>query len=328
MNEKNHIQALAICYFEGRISPEEEKSLFDYIHREKAHYLAFKQWEKAWQTGYQADDITQTEWNRLESRLQQRVALIPIGLRPRYGLWKKAAVIAVLVVSTFALHIGLGHLQPFWEEPAYFTSEAPYGQKSRIVLSDGTIVWLNAGSRLTYSDRYNSSHRNVKLEGEGYFEVVKNEGAPFTVQTRLYNIVVKGTKFNVTAYPEDTYIATTLLEGAVVLNYKGKEIPMRPGESMRLDIPSGKFIRQKTEARQSKAWAEDRIEYDNITLKELIVKLSRQYNTPIHLAREEAGEKTFCISLRNRETIGEVMTALEQLIPIQIERKGKDIYIR
>ncbi len=328
MNEKTDIQALATRYFEGRISAEEEKILFDYIHREKAHYLAFKQWEKAWKAGYRPDDTTHSEWNRLESRLQQRAALIPLGLRPRYALWKKVAVIAALVVSTLGLHIGLRHLQPLWEEPSYFTLEAPYGEKSRVVLSDGTVVWLNAGSRLTYSDRYNSSHRNVRLEGEGYFEVVKNEGAPFTVQTRLYNIVVKGTKFNVTAYPEDTYIATTLLEGAVVLDYKGKEIPMRPGESMRLDIASGKFIRQKTHALQSKAWAENRIEYDNIPLKDLLAKLSRQYNVQIHLAREEAGEKTLCISLRNRETIGEVMTALEQIIPIQIERKGKDIYIR
>lgn len=328
MNETTHIQTLATRYFEGQISAPEEKRLFDYIHGKKEHYHAFKQWEKAWKASYRADERTQTEWSRLESRLQQRTALLPLGPRPRYALWKKAAVIALLIVGTAALHIGLHHHLPSFREASYFTCEAPYGEKSRIVLSDGTIVWLNAGSRLTYSDQYNASHRNVTLEGEGYFEVVKKGGAPFTVQTRLYNIVVKGTKFNVTAYPEDTYIATTLLEGAVELNYKGKTIPMHPGESMRLDIGSGRFTRQKTNAVQSKAWADDRIEYDDIPLKDLVAKLSRQYNVHIHLARAEAGEKTLCISLRNRETIGEVMTALEQIIPIRTERKGKDIYIR
>ncbi|MCC8171457.1 MAG: FecR domain-containing protein [Parabacteroides sp.] len=328
MNEKNDIQAFAIRYFEGRSSAEEEKILFHYIRCEKTHYQLFRQWEKAWKATCRADERTQAEWKRLERRLLQRSAFLPAGLRPRYGLWKKAAVVALLIVSTLALHIGLRQLPSVSGETSCFTCEAPYGEKSRIVLSDGTVVWLNAGSRLIYSGKYSSSYRRVTLEGEGYFEVVKKGGAPFTVQTRLYDVVVKGTKFNITAYPEDTYIATTLLEGTVVLDYKGKTIAMHPGESLRLDIPSGRFVRRKTNAAQAKLWAENRIEYDNILLKDLLAKLSRQYNVRIHLAREEAGEKTLCISLRNRETIGEVMTALEQIIPIKIERKGKDIYIR
>lgn len=328
MKTEKDIYALAIRYFEGQIREEEESILFEYIHDEDSHFRQFKQWEKAWKENHLPDERTHREWERLHGRIERQSALQSIAPGPRYGGWKKAAVIALLIGSTLGLHIGLRHLQPLWEEPAYFTCEAPYGEKSRIVLSDGTTVWLNAGSRLTYSSQYNSSHRNVTLDGEGYFEVVKKGGAPFTVQTQLYNVVVKGTKFNVSAYSQDSYASTTLLEGAVVLNYKGKEIPMQPGESLRLDIASGQFTRQQTNARQSKAWAENRIEYDNITLKELIAKLSRQYNTPIHLAREEAGEKTFCISLRNRETIGEVLTALQQIIPIKIEQQGKDIYIR
>lgn len=328
MKTEKDIYALAIRYFEGQIREEEESILFEYIHDEDSHFRQFKQWEKAWKENHLPDERTHREWERLHGRIERQSALQSIAPGSRYGGWKKAAVIALLIGSTLGLHIGLRHLQPLWEEPAYFTCEAPYGEKSRIVLSDGTTVWLNAGSRLTYSSQYNSSHRNVTLDGEGYFEVVKKGGAPFTVQTQLYNVVVKGTKFNVSAYSQDSYASTTLLEGAVVLNYKGKEIPMQPGESLRLDIASGQFTRQQTNARQSKAWAENRIEYDNITLKELIAKLSRQYNTPIHLAREEAGEKTFCISLRNRETIGEVLTALQQIIPIKIEQQGKDIYIR
>lgn len=328
MRTKKDIYALAIRYFEGEIRQEEESILFNYIHDDEQHYRQFKQWEKTWKENHLPDERTHTEWERLQGRIERQTALHPLGLRPRHDWWKKAAVALLLIGSTLGLHIGLRQLQPLWEEPAYFICEAPYGEKSRIVLSDGTTVWLNAGSRLTYSSQYNSTHRNVTLDGEGYFEVVPKRGAPFTVQTQLYTVVVKGTKFNISAYSEDSYASTTLLEGAVVLNYKGKEIPMLPGESLRLDAASGQFTRRKTNARQSKAWAENRIEYDNIPLKELIAKLSRQYNTPIHLARKEAGEKTFCISLRNQETIGEVLTALQQIIPLKIERKGKDIYIR
>ena len=98
---------------------------------------------------------------------------------------------------------------------------------------------------------------------------------------------------------------------------------MSPGESMRLNVETGKFIRTQVNASQSKAWAENRIEFDHITLKELVAKLSRQYDVNIRLESEAVGDKTFRISLRNRE-----MTALQEIIPITVERKGKDIYIR
>lgn len=328
MQTEKDPHTLAHRYFEGHIAPEEEKELFAYIRQTDGHFSQFKKWEKTWKQTQIPSEKTRQEWQRLQTRMQRQTAMHLIGAAPRLGLWKKAAVIALLIASAATLSIGLKHILSDKPQETYFTSEAPYGEKSRVALPDGTTIWLNAGSRLTYSSRYNAPHRNVTLDGEGYFEVVKQAGAPFTVRTAAYAIVVKGTKFNVSAYAEDTYIATTLLEGAVVLDYKGKEIPLHPGESMRLDLPSGRFKRTKINARQSKAWAENRIEFDHIPLQELLAKLSRQYNVPIHLERKEAGEKTLCISLRNRETIGEVMTALQQIIPLQIERKGKDIYIR
>lgn len=328
MQTEKDIHTLAIRYFEGHIAPEEENELFAYIRQTDCHFSQFKKWEKTWKQTQVPSHTTRQEWARLQSRMQRQSAMHLIGAPSRLRLWKKAAVIALLIASTAALHIGLKHFLAETPQEIYFTSEAPYGEKSRVALPDGTVVYLNAGSRLTYSSRYNATHRNVALEGEGYFEVAKQGGAPFTVHTAAYAIVVKGTKFNVSAYPQDAYIATTLLEGAVVLDYKGQEIPLHPGESMRLDLPSGRFTCTKIKARQSKAWAENRIEFDNIPLQELLAKLSRQYNVPIHLERKEAGEKTLCISLRNRETIGEVMTALQQIIPLQIELKGKDIYIR
>lgn len=328
MQTEKNIHTLALRYFEGHIAPEEEKELFAYIRQTDYHFHQFKKWEKTWKQTQVPSPTTRQEWERLQTRMQRQAAMHLIGVPSRSRLWKKAAVIALLIASTAALHIGLKQYLSETSAETNFISEAPYGEKSRVALPDGTTVWLNAGSRLTYSSRYNATHRNVTLAGEGYFEVAKQGGIPFTVHTAAYAIVVKGTKFNVSAYAEDSYIATTLLEGAVVLDYKGKEIPLHPGESMRLDLSSGRFTRTKINARQSKAWADNRIEFDNIPLQELLVKLSRQYNVPIHLERKEAGEKTLCISLRNRETIGEVMTALQQIIPLKIERKGKDIYIR
>ena len=137
-------------------------------------------------------------------------------------------------------------------------------------------------------------------------------------------MVVKGTKFNVSAYSDDSYITTTLLEGAVELNYKEDQIRMSPGESISLDLATGQLVN----ARQAMAWAEDRIEYDDITLGEMVKKLSRQYDVHIQLESEKLGDMKFRVSLRNKETIVDVMDALKEIIPIKVEYKEKDIYIR
>ena len=85
---------------------------------------------------------------------------------------------------------------------------------------------------------------------------------------------------------------------------------------------------KKVNARQAMAWAEDRIEYDDITLGEMVKKLSRQYDVHIQLESEKLGDMKFRVSLRNKETIVDVMDALKEIIPIKVEYKEKDIYIR
>lgn len=337
MKAEKHIRELAVSYFEGRISGPEEKRLFAYICQDETCLHRFKEWEKVWAAAGQAAEETQKEWLRLQHRVYARESVVSLLATSAYSssshrkkrfTLKKRAAVAAIACLTIGLSFGIWKTAAFPHEKSYFTCEAPYGEKSRLVLSDGTIVWLNAGSTLRYADDYNASDRKVLLEGEGYFEVTRQKGIPFIVETKAYKVVVKGTKFTVSAYKEDGYVATTLLEGAVVLDYKGKEIALSPGESMRLDLKSGRFTRATTEAAQSKAWADNRIEFDQITLQELLTRLSRQYNVPIHLLSRDFGEQTYSISLRNRETIDEVLTAIEQIIPIKVERREKDIYIR
>ena len=99
------------------------------------------------------------------------------------------------------------------------------------------------------------------MNGEGYFEVTKKEGATFIVQTHGYDVVVKGTKFDVSAYADDPFISTTLLEGSVELNYKGTPVMMSPGESIRLNVENRKICPYPSKMpHNQKAWAENRIE--------------------------------------------------------------------
>ncbi len=137
----------------------------------------------------------------------------------------------------------------------------------------------------------------VKLEGEGYFEVTRHEGIPFKVETPAYAVLVKGTKFNVSAYSGDPYVTTTLLEGKVELLHEKNIYKIVPGESMRLNVATGRLQKTKVDATHSTAWLKNQVEFERITLKELAMKLSRQYNVQIRIASEAPlAAKAFRIS--------------------------------
>lgn len=328
MNETEIMQELAFAYFAGKISKADEKKLFEFIQKEEQNYQQFKDWERAWMLSEKEDLRTAREWESLQCRIRTHEAVNPMISKSGSDLWRWAVAITAMFVLIAGGTWVVLNTTTFMNKAQYIVFEAPYGEKSKMTFPDGTVVWLNAGSSLKYSNKYNTDDRVVELEGEGYFEVAKKKKIPFVVHTRGYDVVVKGTKFNVTAYPEDSNITTTLMEGAVELLKEKQHIAMKPGESVTLNVVSGKFTLTKVNPDVSKAWSENRIEYDNISLRELAAKLSRQYDVKIHLLTEEVGDKRFSISLRNQETIGEVMSALKEIIPIQVERKNMDIYIK
>lgn len=96
--------------------------------------------------------------------------------------------------------------------------EAPLGSRTKLTLPDGTLVWLNAGSRITYSQGFGVGNRKIELIGEGYFEVKRNEEVPFLVKTNSLLVKVLGTKFNFRDYPDDAEAIVSLSEGKVALN--------------------------------------------------------------------------------------------------------------
>lgn len=328
MKIEKEIQLLAIRYFKGQISRVDEERVFRFICESEENYLQFQTWKHEWLLSSKTDDKTEYEWERLEAKMRTRETIIPMLPSSKFTFWRKIAIVAAIVVLTIGTTIGVWNTILYLQPETYMTLEAPYGEKSKITLPDSTVIWLNAGSILQYSNKFNTNNRRVKLEGEGYFEVTRHSGKQFIVETMAYDVVVKGTKFDVYAYPDDELVTTTLIEGSVVLLRGEQTLKMKPGESVRLNLLSGRFIRNRVNALQSKSWLKNKLEFDHITLKELILKLSRQYNVKIELESEELGNKAFRISLRNQETIGEVMTALQKIIPITVEHKEKYIYIR
>ena len=330
--EKKHIDELIATYLTEGLDKNALAELKAWIAASPENKNYFIQQREVWFSAVSREAASKYNKDKAFDTFKKRIGnRKEIEKTSHHGfrlsmLWRYAAIIAViLAVGCFSYWQGGVDVKDTFAD---ISVEAPLGSRTKLYLPDGTLVWLNAGSVLKYSDKFNERNRKVILSGEAYFEVTKKEKAKFTVQTCGYDVVVKGTKFDVSAYPEDSVVTTALMEGIVEIHRGEQRIEMAPGEFVKLDMATGKITRTRNDVKQWKAWSENRIEFEDITLKELVAKLSRQYDVNISLESEQVGAKRFRISLRNRETIGEVMAALQEIIPITVERRGKDIYIR
>lgn len=326
MEKQQRIKQLAFSYFEGKINKDEEKILFEFINSNKSNMSLFREWEKEWMTISFYDNKNNNEWNKLLLRIKTRETLIRSipkqKFRFRHTLYVAASIILLIGFSILFTYKSKGI-----DHEAYFQTEVPYGEKSKIILADGSTVWLNSGSILKYSTSFNNKNREVILEGEGYFEVTKKNGIPFKVRTNEIDIVVKGTKFNVSAYKDDSFVRTTLIEGKVEIDYNDKSIDMNPGEEVFLNKETGEIRNYRKDNLNTNTWIENNIEYDDITLDELMVILSRKYDIKITIQNDKLKGSKFSISLRNDESIDQIFNAINKIIPIKIRKENKEYFI-
>lgn len=329
----NEAYRLARQYFAGQISREGEKKLYLYLRQDEAKLALFRQWEEEWETAHEDSESAREAWRRLTEALRSedkpRTDHDNSETKPKariYGLYRRVAAVAAIFILAFGA--GLLAMKVLNDRPErYYALTAPMGSTSRFEMADGTVVWLNAGTTLRYSDRFGSDNRRVALDGEAYFEVARHEGKEFTVSTKGYDVVVKGTHFDVSAYNDDPDITTSLMQGHVVIERGDKTLDMRPGDQVSLDKHTGKFTATRMSGDVS-AWKTDMVDYSSITLVDLAKRLSRQYNVSIDVHGQRLRQTRVSITLNNVLTIDEVMDALRNVTHAKVSRQGKNIVLR
>ncbi|WP_297089347.1 FecR domain-containing protein [uncultured Draconibacterium sp.] len=167
--------------------------------------------------------------------------------------------------------------------PKMNTLVIPYGNRSTINLSDGTKVWLNAGSRLIYPSKFVDKTREVYLVGEAFFDVEKNADQPFVVKTSTLSVKVLGTKFNVSAYPEDNTIQTVLTEGSVEIiesrtGLFNTGVVLKPGQLALWSKSTESTKVYTVDTDYYTLWTEGIFSFSNTDLNRIIKKLERYYN--------------------------------------------------
>ena len=289
--------------------------------------------EKEWIASGISDSGTIGEWEILQRKIRTQEAIIPMLTVSKFrsSVWRQVAAVAAIVILTIGGTIGIWQISSSLKPETYFVCETPYGEKSKVVLSDGTVVWLNAGSTLKYSNKFNTANRKVELNGEGYFEVRRNEKLPFFVKTKDLQLQVLGTKFNFRDYPEDHEVVVSLLEGKVELNNllkKEKEAILAPDERAILNKTNGRMTVETVTASNASQWTDGYLFFDEELLPDIVKELERSYNVTIRIANDSLNTFRFYGNfVRREQSIQEVLDALASTEKIQYKIEERNITI-
>ena len=276
---------------------------------------------------YDKDKAFENFRNRVESQKEiQSTSRRGFSLS---ALWRYAAVVAIIIaVGCISYWQGEVNVKDTFAD---ISVEAPLGSKTKLYLPDGTLVWLNAGSRMTYSQGFGVDNRKVELEGEGYFEVKRNEKIPFFVKTKDLQLQVLGTKFNFRDYPEDHEVVVSLLEGKVGLNNllrEEKEAVLSPDERAVLNKANGLLTVESVTASNASQWTDGYLFFDEELLPDIAKELELSYNVKIHIANDSL--KTFRFYgnfVRREQNIQEVLEALASTEKMQYKIEERNITI-
>ncbi|WP_319231467.1 FecR domain-containing protein [Draconibacterium orientale] len=209
------------------------------------------------------------------------------------------------------------------EEPTINRVVIPYGKSSQVTLSDGTQVWLNAGSQLVYPSVFKERQREVLLIGEAYFNVAHNAKVPFVVRTEHADIEVLGTSFDVLAYPDDKMFQTILVTGSVSIETKSKgllsgknKMVLEPNQMFYLDKESGVNYVNNVDVATYTSWKEGMFDCDKLDLSRVVRRLERYYNKQIHIKDPLIGTYKISGKLDLKGDISEVLDVIQSFVPI------------
>jgi len=238
-----------------------------------------------------------------------------------FRLYTRAA--AVLLIPLVMTVIWL--LRP--EPVTYSEITAPQGSRVQFTLPDGSKGFLNSGSVLQYRSQF-THNRQIQLTGEGYFEVTKDKKHPFTVQTKLADVQVLGTRFDVCAYPADPEMTTTLEEGSIRIFNKttNTRTALAPGEQNKIDSATGEMTNTKVKTQLYTSWKEEMLRFDNAPFAEVVKKMERWYGVKIILDKKLQYADNYTLTIKT-ESLREMLQLLSITTPMNYKIKDDTVFI-
>jgi ferric-dicitrate binding protein FerR (iron transport regulator) len=359
MEKKNQIESLLEKFLLGNCTTEETQMLYDYLNKTGDSKNIEQYLTSVWEQNPNSENINSEKiWAKINAVIEtKRASEKRKGKFLLIQICKYAAIVLLSIGISRVLFPG--HQLPAMGN-GYNEFTVPYGSKSTLVLSDGTKVWLNSGSKFKYPDQFLTKERIVYLEGEAFFDVAHNPQRPFIVKTRGINVKAYGTKFNVKSFPEENIIETALVSGSVVVEKTDKlgnilkNMQMIPNQVVVYSLKQGEFNVKLSEEnpieKQSKqvdktqkirpivpiepeaiqlvtSWKDNKLNFKKEPLESLIIRMQRWYNVNITLTNDQIKNYTFTGTF-DLETIEQALQALQLTFPFKFTIDKNNIEIK
>jgi transmembrane sensor len=358
---ESEIREIIVRVLGGEASLNDKQKLISWLGQDQENIKAFGQAESIWNaleimaTGKEFD--SDKAFDKFKEKIPGRQSLADRSKLMRSIDWIIRIAAVVVIITGLAFLIFRRSPEHVKTDTSICEIVAPKGSKAQLILPDGTKVWLNAFSKISYQKDYNEVLREVYLEGEGYFEVAKNRRKPFLVNTADIRIRALGTSFNVKSYPSENTIETTLIEGRIALEKVGKENkiermlimkpnqkvtyyknPEKPGKDLSVDQSSAKkvipikpiesqiVLNDKVNSELSTAWKNNRLYFENESFEDLAVKLERRFGVKFHFLEGEIQQYPFS-GVFDEIIIEQVLAALQYASPFYYMIHDTNIYI-
>lgn len=321
------IYTLLSKYLSGEATCQEIAELEEWRTADEKNEKEFRELSESWKLAHESFSFVVPDkekvWNRIVTNLNR---MQPVRTYSRAVIYR-----AVSVAATVALLIGLSLPMLFSaQEPGSPVSfKAPVGQKAEVDLPDGTRVFLNSGSVLTYSTDYNRTNRSVTLSGQAFFNVAKDEEHPFDVSVGNVKVVVHGTSFDVNGYEDMSEIAVTLLTGRVsILSSLSDKVlaTMKPNQKAIISLSAkDKCTLADCDAESESVWRLGKLKINGEGLVEVARKMERWYGVKIALENVNP-DKHYWMTIKT-ESLKETLEIINRITPINYSINGEEVAI-
>ena len=317
-------EEIFIKYFEGIISSREEIELLDWIESDEENRKIYHEYRKVWDMYLLHCDPVDppVRFRRLLKSHNSAIEKKQTSSSKQHSrIWEFIKIAAVFIIA-----FGISwYFYPYLNKPTplYNTIEVPSGQRVKLTLPDGSLVWLNAQSKFTYPAVFDKRARNVKLDGEGLFVTVHNPKQPFRVQTGNYIIEDSGTQFDVYAYGNSDAFETTLIEGSVIVSDSIHDYSVKPGYQLYFNQINQRMESRKVDPNDYISWKDGYYFFNDISFEEMAKRLGHYYNTRIIINDPAVLTYRGTGKFRQHESITQIMDVVKSDMPFKY-RYDKD----
>lgn len=335
-NEQDRTQELIFGYFAGILSPEEEQELTLWLQADESHRKQYSDEADLWAMAHVPRFANQKQTN-FETHFQhikkEQSRFSILYRKPMNSLLKVAAALILLLATGTTAYLVGTHYASSPQTIALFKTTAPLGAKSKVVLPDGSVVWINSGSSLSYTSNFNSSVREVSLVGEAYFEVTHNPSKPFVVKANSLDVKVLGTHFNVKAYQNEETVDVSLISGKVNVHLNSQathnaDVILRPNHMLSFNKDNGKVEVANIKGTDANAWINGMLTFTKQPFVNIAKDLERKYNIRLVIQSKNLQREIFSGSFASNYSLEQILDEIDVDGKYKWERHDSELIIK